>query len=94
MGCTSHCIGHSRKPHTSGTHSSTTRTEVFHTHSNASFSTHAASQFSLAHRSSPSRAVNAAISTSTHLQRKTSVIEGGGSGELDAHPKATSGVGE
>ncbi|KAG5348506.1 hypothetical protein C0989_010265, partial [Termitomyces sp. Mn162] len=69
-------------------------TEVFLSHSIASFSVRAMSRSSLARRSSPSRTANDIVKASTCLQRKTSVIKGIGMGGLDDRSEGTPGVGE
>ncbi|KAG5722435.1 hypothetical protein E4T56_gene579 [Termitomyces sp. T112] len=94
MDCPSICIRHSCKPHTSNARSVATHTEVFLSHSIASFSVHATSRSSLAWQSSPSRTANNVVKASTCLQRKTSVIEGIGMGGLDDCSDGTPGVGE
>ncbi|KNZ72042.1 hypothetical protein J132_04956 [Termitomyces sp. J132] len=70
------------------------RTKVFLSRSIASFSVCAASQSSLARRSSPSHTANNVVKASTCLQRKTSVTEGIGMGGLDDGSEGTPGTGE
>ncbi|KAG5348912.1 hypothetical protein C0989_007215 [Termitomyces sp. Mn162] len=94
MDCPSICVRRSRKPRTSNARSIATRTDVFLSHSIASFSVRATSQSSLAHWSSPSHTANDVVKASTCLQRKTSVIEGIGVGGLDDRSEGTPGVGE
>ncbi|KAG5348690.1 hypothetical protein C0989_008910 [Termitomyces sp. Mn162] len=93
-GCPSICVRCSRKPRTSNAHSVATRTEVFLSHSIASFSIRTTSPSSLARRSSPSYTANDVVKASTCLQRKTSVIKGIGAGGLDNRSEGTPGVGE
>ncbi|KAG5330270.1 hypothetical protein C0989_009031, partial [Termitomyces sp. Mn162] len=93
-GCPSICVRRSRKPRTSNACSIATRTEVFLSRSIASFSVRATSRSSLARRSLPSRTANDVVKASTCLRRKTSVIEGIGTGGLDDRSEETPRVGE
>ncbi|KNZ75041.1 hypothetical protein J132_05332 [Termitomyces sp. J132] len=94
VGCPSICVRHSCKPRTSNAHSVAMRTDVFLSHSIASFSVRATSRSSLAHRSSPSHTANDIVKASTCLRRKTSMIKGIGAGGLDDRSEGTPGVGE
>ncbi|KNZ76782.1 hypothetical protein J132_08693 [Termitomyces sp. J132] len=69
-------------------------TDVFLSHSIASFSICATSRSSLAHWSSPSHTANDIVKASTCLQRKTSVIKEIGAGGLNDRSEGTPRVGE
>ncbi|KAG5718039.1 hypothetical protein E4T56_gene14707 [Termitomyces sp. T112] len=92
--CPSICVRRSRKPRTSNAHSIAMCTEVFLSHSIASFSVRTMSRSSLAHRSLPSHTANDVVKASTCLRRKTSMIEGIGVGGLDDHSGGMPGEGE